>query len=56
MTHQGIIHQTTYPYTPQQYGVAERRNRHLIETARTLILESRVPLCFWGEQFLRIVI
>lgn len=38
MTHQGIIHQTSCPYTPQQNGEAERKNRNLIETARTLLI------------------
>ncbi|XP_075094113.1 uncharacterized protein LOC107822665 isoform X2 [Nicotiana tabacum] len=52
MTSQGIIHQTSCPYTPQQNGVAERKNRHLIEIARTLLIESRVPLRFWGDAVL----
>jgi len=30
----GIAHQTTCPYTPQQNGVAERKNRHLLEVVR----------------------
>nr|XP_009802348.1 PREDICTED: uncharacterized protein LOC104247899 [Nicotiana sylvestris] len=49
MSCHGIIHQTSCPYTPQQNGVAKRKNRHLIETARTLLIESRVPLHFWGD-------
>ncbi|XP_047260684.1 uncharacterized protein LOC107858495 isoform X1 [Capsicum annuum] len=48
MTHQGIIHQTSCPYTPQQNSIAERKNRYLIETACTLLIESHVPLRFWG--------
>ena len=38
MKSHGIIHQTSCPYTSQQNGVAERKNRHLIETARTLLI------------------
>ncbi|KAF3655650.1 putative UDP-N-acetylglucosamine/UDP-glucose/GDP-mannose transporter-like [Capsicum annuum] len=51
MTHQGIIHQTSCPYTPQQNCIAEK-NRHLIETARTLLIESHVPLRFWDDAVL----
>ena len=49
---QGIAHQTSYSYTPQQNGVAERKNRHLIETARTLLLHHNVLLRFWREAVL----
>ncbi|KAF3659003.1 Endoribonuclease Dicer -like protein 3b [Capsicum annuum] len=52
MTHQGIVHQTSCPYTPQQNGIAERKNRHLLETARTLLIEFHVPLQFWGDAVL----
>ncbi|RVW50235.1 Retrovirus-related Pol polyprotein from transposon TNT 1-94 [Vitis vinifera] len=36
MSQHGILHQSSCAYTPQQNGVAERKNRHLVETARTL--------------------
>ncbi|RVW60738.1 Retrovirus-related Pol polyprotein from transposon TNT 1-94 [Vitis vinifera] len=45
----GILHQSSCAYTPQQNGVAERKNRHLVETARILLLHSNVPFCFWGN-------
>ena len=38
----GIIHQTTCPGTPSQNGVAERKNRHLLEVARSLMFQMNV--------------
>ncbi|GJX41302.1 putative ribonuclease H-like domain-containing protein [Tanacetum coccineum] len=35
--------------TPQQNGVAERRNRTLIEAARTMLADSKLPTTFWTE-------
>ncbi|GJU50940.1 putative ribonuclease H-like domain-containing protein [Tanacetum coccineum] len=35
--------------TPQQNGVAERRNRTLIEVARTMLADSKLPTIFWAE-------
>ncbi|RVW62000.1 Retrovirus-related Pol polyprotein from transposon RE1 [Vitis vinifera] len=51
MSHHGILHQSSCAHTPQQNGVAERKNRHLVETART-ILHSNVPFRFWGDAVL----
>ncbi|RVW73920.1 Retrovirus-related Pol polyprotein from transposon RE1 [Vitis vinifera] len=52
MSHHGILHQSSCAHTPQQNGVAERKNRHLVETARTLLLHSNVPFRFWGDAVL----
>nr|GEW68625.1 hypothetical protein [Tanacetum cinerariifolium] len=35
--------------TPQQNGVVERRNRTLVEAARTMLIFSRAPLYLWAE-------
>ncbi|GJY93400.1 putative ribonuclease H-like domain-containing protein [Tanacetum coccineum] len=35
--------------TPQQCGVAERRNKTLIEAARTILADSKLPTTFWAE-------
>ncbi|RVW32142.1 Retrovirus-related Pol polyprotein from transposon RE1 [Vitis vinifera] len=43
MSHHGILHQSSCAHTPQQNGVAERKNRHLVETTRTLLLHSNIP-------------
>ncbi|KAG7641364.1 Ribonuclease H-like superfamily [Arabidopsis suecica] len=49
---QGIIHQTSCPYTPQQNGVAERKNRHLMEVARSMMFHTSVSKRFWGDAVL----
>lgn len=45
----GIQIQYTTAYSPQQNGVAERKNRTLIEMARCMIIESKLDNRFWGE-------
>ena len=47
-----ILHQSSCAYTPQQNGVAERKNHHLVETARTLLLHIKAPQRFWGDAIL----
>ena len=49
MSLHGILHQSSCAYTPQHNGVAERKNRHLVETARTLLLHHKVPQRFGGD-------
>ncbi|KAL0667809.1 hypothetical protein Bca4012_030513 [Brassica carinata] len=48
----GMIHQNSCPYTPQQNGVAERKNRHLMEVARSMMFHTNVPKRFWGDAVL----
>ncbi|KRY16471.1 Retrovirus-related Pol polyprotein from transposon TNT 1-94 [Trichinella patagoniensis] len=45
----GIRHETSVQYTPQQNGVAERKNRTLFDMARCMLLESKLSLNFWAE-------
>ncbi|GJZ18736.1 putative ribonuclease H-like domain-containing protein [Tanacetum coccineum] len=45
----GILRQFSVARTPQQNGVAERRNRTLIEAARTMLAGSKLPTTFWAE-------
>ena len=44
-----ILHQSSWAYTPQQNGVGEHKNRHLVETACTLLFHHKVPQRFWGD-------
>lgn len=45
----GIARQYSAPRTPQQNGVAERRNRTLLDAARTMLCDSMLPTFFWPE-------
>ncbi|GJT16124.1 ribonuclease H-like domain-containing protein [Tanacetum coccineum] len=45
----GILRQFSVARTPQQNGVAERRNRTLIESVRTMLADSKLPTNFWAE-------
>ena len=44
----GILSQLTAPGTPQQNGVAERRNRTLLDMMRSMMSYSSLPTSFWG--------
>nr|GEY66966.1 hypothetical protein [Tanacetum cinerariifolium] len=46
----GISHQMSSVRTPQQNGVVERRNRTLVEAARTMLIFSHAPLFLWAEE------
>nr|GFC24260.1 hypothetical protein [Tanacetum cinerariifolium] len=45
----GISHETSVARSPQQNGVFERRNRTLIEAARTMLIYAQDPLFLWAE-------
>nr|GEY36429.1 retrovirus-related Pol polyprotein from transposon TNT 1-94 [Tanacetum cinerariifolium] len=45
----GILHQTSVVRTPEQNGIVERRNRTLVEAARTMLSAAKVSLFFWAE-------
>ena len=45
----GILHEFTVPYCPQQNGVAERLNRTIMQGARSMLYQAKLPLEFWAE-------
>ena len=47
-----IIHETPPPYSPSSNGVAERKNRTLVELTDVMLIESHALLNFWGEVIL----
>jgi hypothetical protein len=46
---EGIKHEFSAPYTPQQNGVVERKNKTLLDMARTMLGEFKTPERFWSE-------
>jgi transposase InsO family protein len=46
---EGIKHEFSAPYTPQQSGSVERKNRTLSEATRTMLNEYKTPDIFWAE-------
>ena len=46
---EGVRHEFTVPRTPEQNGVAERMNRTLQESVRSMLSESKLPKRFWAE-------
>nr|GEU45981.1 putative ribonuclease H-like domain-containing protein [Tanacetum cinerariifolium] len=47
--HRRIKREFSVARTPQQNGVAKRKNRTLIEVARTMLVDSKLPTTFWAE-------
>lgn len=52
LSEKGVQHQSTCRDTPQQNGIAERKNRHLLEVARALMFSMNVPKFLWGDAIL----
>jgi hypothetical protein len=46
---EGIKHEFSAPYTPQQNGVVERKNMSLVDMTRTMLGEYKTPERFWSE-------
>jgi hypothetical protein len=49
LTKEGIKHEFSAPYTPQQNGVMERKNKTLTETSMTMLDEYKTPGNYWTE-------
>lgn len=48
----GVTHQISYPFTPEQNGCAERKHRLIIETGLTLLFNAFIPSMYWVNAFL----
>ncbi|GJV48735.1 zinc finger, CCHC-type containing protein [Tanacetum coccineum] len=48
----GIVHQVTAPYTPHQNGIAERKNRTLMDMVNSMMSHSGLSSGYWGEALL----
>ena len=46
---EGVRHELTVPKNPEQNGVAERMNRTLVETTRSMLVGANLPHRFWAE-------
>ena len=44
-----MLHDSSCVNTPQQNGVAEMKNGHLLNTTRALLFQGNVPKSYWGE-------
>ena len=49
---EGIIREYSCVSTPQQNGIAERKNGHVLEQTRAVLFQYHVPKKFWEKSFL----
>ena len=47
----GFLHQVSSPYTPQQNGRIERKNRHVVEVGISLLIQAGMSLKYWPFAF-----
>ena len=47
--HEGIQRQLIVPYTPEQNGVAERKNRSIVGATRAMLHDQSLPFFLWAE-------
>ena len=52
---QGIVHEVTAPYTPQHNGIAERRNKTILNMIRSMLRSKKLPHNFWAKAATTIV-
>jgi hypothetical protein len=46
---ESIVHEVTAPYTPQHNGLAKRRNRTILDMAKSMLKQKNMPHKFLGE-------
>jgi transposase InsO family protein len=51
----GIKRELTTPYNPQKNGVAEQKNRTILEVVKTMIHDQDLPMCLWEEVAMAVV-
>ena len=47
----GIRHQRTTPYSPQQNGESEHLNRTIVEMARAMLAQAKLPRSLWEKHY-----
>ena len=52
---EGIQRHYSAPYSPQQNGMVERRNKTVVAAARALLKQRGMPAIYWGEAVMTVV-